>query len=506
MKRLWNTIAGLRLGFEEHFRGAGSISLFVGLACNLAFVGQVYFWPSMWHTTAFMFSYTDASYVAELLCALMLGWRLRRGGRLVVGSRLLWVLALLVQATLVLYCALFGAGIHVPEPVNWVCGAIFGVYLPVAMTSWFAVHIDRRSFSVIWNIVLAGVFASFVIWVFSGLEAVKLCVCMGVLMFVGTFVLSRKLRTEQAKEGDDAAAPAAVPADTFRYPASATFLFSFSFITAIAFAGIGGDSASYASGDFFAPMLLICAVVLLANAAVLPLTTIAVPAIIVAVIAASYLHLEPALSFDLAALGMFLFLAYAVVLLCASAQGTRRHTLAAFTGLMVAFAAGCLVGRPGHGALLRARRAIRVEHHGSAVYSGCQRRHDHPRETGRHADSFGGAFRGRAGDGRSRCGPSRQSGSRGRRLRFGRAREGGAHAALRGVLGQRGGLCHGRGQRHGEVAHPPRLQEARRPQPRRTLRETRHRERREKRVERRNPPNPRRAGREVAEGVPRAVH
>ena len=25
MKRLWNTIAGLRLGFEEHFRGAGSI-------------------------------------------------------------------------------------------------------------------------------------------------------------------------------------------------------------------------------------------------------------------------------------------------------------------------------------------------------------------------------------------------------------------------------------------------------------------------------------------------
>ena len=69
-----------------------------------------------------------------------------------------------------------------------------------------------------------------------------------------------------------------------------TFLFSFSFITAIAFAGIGGNSASYASGDFFAPMLLLCAVGLLANAAVLPLTTIAVPAIIVAVIAASYFH------------------------------------------------------------------------------------------------------------------------------------------------------------------------------------------------------------------------
>lgn len=346
MKHLWDTIAGLRLGFEEHFRSAGSISLFVGLACNLAFVGQVYFWPAMWHTSAFIFSYTDASYVAEFLCALMLGWKLRRGGRLAVSSRLLWILALLVQATLVLYCALFGAGIHVPDPVNWICGAVFGVYLPVAMTSWFAVHVDRHPLSVIWNVVLAGVFASFVIWVFSGLEAVKLCVCMGVLMFVGTFVLSRKLRPMRAEE-DGSAGPPAVPAEAFRYPASATFLFSFSFITAIAFAGIGGESASYASGDFFAPMLLLCAVVLLANAAVLPLTTIAVPAIIVAVIAASYLHLEPTLSFDLAALGMFLFLAYAVVLLCASTQGNRRCTLAAFTGLMVAFAAGCLVGRLG---------------------------------------------------------------------------------------------------------------------------------------------------------------
>ena len=38
MKRLWNTIAGLRLGFEEHFRGAGSISLFVVLACHFAFM------------------------------------------------------------------------------------------------------------------------------------------------------------------------------------------------------------------------------------------------------------------------------------------------------------------------------------------------------------------------------------------------------------------------------------------------------------------------------------
>ena len=48
---------------------------------------------------------------------------------------------------------------------------------------------------------------------------------------------------------------------------------------------------------------------------------------------------------------------------------------------------------PVHGALLRIRRAIRVEHHGALVDSGRQCRHDHPRETGCHADPFGGAFR-----------------------------------------------------------------------------------------------------------------
>ena len=160
------------------------------------------------------------------------------GGRLVVGSRSLWVLALLVQATLVLYCALFGAGIHVPNPVNWVCGAIFGAYLPVAMTSWFAVHVDLRAPSVIWNVVLAGVFASFVIWVFSGLEAVKLCVCMGVLMFVGTFVLARKLRPMQG-DADEAAALPALSADAFRYPASATFCSASPSSRPLPFAGIG---------------------------------------------------------------------------------------------------------------------------------------------------------------------------------------------------------------------------------------------------------------------------
>ena len=144
MNRLEKAAAVLRSGFEEQFRVPGSASLFVGLACNLAFVGQVYFWPAMWHTSALMVSYTDATYVAELLCAIALIVRGRGGAPLVPSGRVLWVLAGLVQATLVTYCILFELGIDVPDSVNWAFGGVFGVYLPAAMVSWIAVHAGLR--------------------------------------------------------------------------------------------------------------------------------------------------------------------------------------------------------------------------------------------------------------------------------------------------------------------------------------------------------------------------
>lgn len=342
MDRLKGPAATLRAGFENQFSTAGSVSLFVGLACNLAFVGQVFFWPAMWHTSVLMISYTDATYVAELLCALLLAAYLRRTGVLVPARVLLWTLAVLVQATLILYCVLFEVGIEVPMPVNWAFGALFGVYLPVVMLAWFSVHEGLSTTAIAWNIMLSAVFASFAIWIFSGLQAVKICVCMGALLLVGTAVLARKM-SELAGGAPVSCAPVEEP--PFRYPASATFLFSFAFITAISFAGIDGANASFATGAFFAPMLLVCVAALLVNVSAFPLASIAVPAIVMATIAASSLNIDPAISFDLAALGMFLFLAYAVVLLCAGLRHERRRAAGAFLALMVAFAAGCVTGR-----------------------------------------------------------------------------------------------------------------------------------------------------------------
>lgn len=92
-------------------------------------------------------------------------------------------------------------------------------------------------------------------------------------------------------------------------------------------------------------MLIVCVLLLFVNQVGFPLSSVAVPAIVMATIATSSLHFDPALTFDIAALGMFLFLAFAVVLLCSSAFGEKQEQIREFLFLMVAFAGGCLVGR-----------------------------------------------------------------------------------------------------------------------------------------------------------------
>lgn len=117
------------------------------------------------------------------------------------------------------------------------------------------------------------------------------------------------------------------------------------FVIAVSFAGVDGERAAFSTGAFFAPMLVVCVLLLFVNQVGFPLSSVAVPAIVTATIAASSMHFDPALSFDIAALGMFLFLAFAVVLLCSSDFGERQRQIREFLFLMVAFASGCLVGR-----------------------------------------------------------------------------------------------------------------------------------------------------------------
>ncbi|MFR3091188.1 MAG: hypothetical protein ACLTMP_05160 [Eggerthella lenta] len=55
--------------------------------------------------------------------------------------------------------------------------------------------------------------------------------------------------------------------------------------------------------------------------------------------------LNPVITFDLALIGILLFLAYAVVFLCAITEKTDSHAYRAFSLLMLSYFGGCIVGR-----------------------------------------------------------------------------------------------------------------------------------------------------------------
>ena len=342
MKHVPAAMQTLKTKFDQQFSVKGSVSLFVGLACNLAFIGQTYFWPAMWHTSVFTVSYTDASYVGQLLCALMLAAYFKKTHRITLPSSIIWISALLVQATLIVYYFLFTFEVSIADPVHWLFGGLFGVYLPIALVSWIALFIGHKPTRIMWNIMLSAIFSSFAIWLFSGLDGLKICTSMGVFIIIATAIVTSKLKSNQAQASDNEPTTAKYE---YSYSAPAMFLFSLAFVIAVSFAGIEGEHASFATGAFFAPMLVICVLLLFVDNIAFPLSNIAAPAIVIATIATSSLHFDPALTFDIAALGMFLFLTFAVVLLCSSNFGEKQAQIHEFLYLMVAFASGCLAGR-----------------------------------------------------------------------------------------------------------------------------------------------------------------
>lgn len=342
MNHLGSAAQTLETRFVQQFSTKGSISLLVGLACNLAFIGQSYFWPAMWHTSVFKISYTDASYLGQLLCALALIFYFKKTNRITIHPRVILVSAAFVFIIMIAYYYFFEIGFDIPDPVNWLFGALFGIYLPLSLATWIVFFIGSKPARLMWNIMPSAIFASFVIWLFSGLEPLKVCICTAILIAVSTLIQIHRLNHYQAKPTP----PALGNSNTeYSYSASATFLFSLAFVIAVSFAGINGDNASFATGAFFAPMLIICVLLLFVDQVGFPLSNIAVPAIVMATIATSSFHFDPALTFDIAALGMFLFLTFAVVLLCSSDFDDKQKQIHEFLLLMVAFAAGCLVGR-----------------------------------------------------------------------------------------------------------------------------------------------------------------
>lgn len=338
---------------DARMRDASRDGLLVGMACNFAFVTQVFFAPAMTHVTPFMLSFTDMSYVFGALCAAFL-LVCSRGSLPRMSMPLLWGLSLAMAVLFALYGLLITdvndiASVNFATNVMFlVGGALFGVYLAYVIPLWLRVCAAHDPEEIVWTILLAGALGSVLVWFLGGMgPAPRLLVASDSMLLLGTYMLGRAVAAAQESvfsRSGESDGEQKLPVRLF----AACFLMAFAFAIAISSAESRGASSSYATGTFFAPVLIACVCLLvLRGLTVSSLLNMAVPIITAVVMSASFFGVEPVLSFDLAVAGMFLFLVHAVMTVLFSLYGSSSASYRAFLAIAASFAGGCVVGRIG---------------------------------------------------------------------------------------------------------------------------------------------------------------
>lgn len=340
----------LMRSIDEKVRRSSKDGLLIGMACNFAFVTQVFFAPAMTHVTPFMLSFTDMSYCFGALSAAFLLARMR-AKTLRPRATVLWGLTGALALMFVLYSFLLPsvADIVSANAANMLFlagGALFGVYLAYVVPLWLRACAIHDPAEIVWTVLLAGLLGSVLVWFFADMGPTRLLAASLGALLLGTYLLSRA-SDAFVSDVDAPRRESGAPYASKRLFA-ACFLMAFAFVEAISFAEADGASSAYAAGTFFAPVLIACVCLLaLRGLTVVSLLSMAVPIATVVVMSASFFRFDPVLSFDLAVAGMFLFLVYAVMAVFFSTYGSDRAAYGSFLMLAVSFAGGCVVGRVG---------------------------------------------------------------------------------------------------------------------------------------------------------------
>lgn len=341
----------LMRSIDEKVRRSSKDGLLIGMACNFAFVTQVFFAPAMTHVTPFMLSFTDMSYCFGALSAAFLLARMR-AKTLRPRATVLWGLTGALALMFVLYSFLLPSVADIVSAnaaANMLFlagGALFGVYLAYVVPLWLRACAIHDPAEIVWTVLLAGLLGSVLVWFFADMGPTRLLAASLGALLLGTYLLSRA-SDAFVSDVDAPRRESGAPYASKRLFA-ACFLMAFAFVEAISFAEADGASSAYAAGTFFAPVLIACVCLLaLRGLTVVSLLSMAVPIATVVVMSASFFRFDPVLSFDLAVAGMFLFLVYAVMAVFFSTYGSDRAAYGSFLMLAVSFAGGCVVGRVG---------------------------------------------------------------------------------------------------------------------------------------------------------------
>lgn len=242
---------------DARMRDASRDGLLVGMACNFAFVTQVFFAPAMTHVTPFMLSFTDMSYVFGALCAAFLLVR-SRGSLPRMSMPLLWGLSLAMAVLFALYGLLI-TDVNDIASVNFatnamflVGGTLFGAYLAYVIPLWLRVCAAHDPEEIVWTILLAGALGSVLVWFLGDMGPARLLVASDSMLLLGTYMLGRAVAAAQESvfsRSGESDGEQKLPVRLF----AACFLMAFAFAIAISSAESRGASSSYATGTFSRP-------------------------------------------------------------------------------------------------------------------------------------------------------------------------------------------------------------------------------------------------------------
>ena len=322
-ERRSSVIAKLRSALVSTREKIVADGLFVGTSCTIALVSYTHYTPALAHTSPEALSFSDVACLFGALTSLVLLAFSRHDRPVFAQPTVIWISSACVLVSILAF-ALFPALAYMsPLLVSLVGGGLFGVYLSVMAVCWLWVYAHHSAAVVIWNIAFSALVGAIMLWFIVGMDTPRVACSLAALLCIGAYSLTKRMRLLQGSLLDQSSL------DSDRHtPAHiivATFLFSYAFMVSLSFAGLEHFSLAFSAIVILIPFLLVSVLMIsFKRLTVLSLLNVAVPIIVTATLSASFLDLNPVITFDLALIGILLFLAYAVVFLCAITEKTDR--------------------------------------------------------------------------------------------------------------------------------------------------------------------------------------
>ncbi|MEG2127476.1 MAG: LuxR C-terminal-related transcriptional regulator [Bacteroides sp.] len=343
-KRLFGTGSRLRQVILSTKNRITSDSLFIGTACCVALVSYTHYVPTLAHTTPAALSFSDMACFFGVLTSIVLLVLSRHNHSVFARPLVIWTLSVCVLASILLLALLPGLAYPPFDFFTLIGGALFGVYLSVVAVCWLWVYAHNSAATVIWNIMCSALAGAVILWFVTGMDTPRVACSLFMLLGVSAYTLTKRMRLLSGSSLGETSPESGRHTPVFIIVA--TLLFSYTFMVSLSFAGLEHFSSAFSTIAILIPFLLLSIFMLsFKRLTTVSLLNVAVPIIVTATLSVSFLHINPVVTFDLALVGILLFLAYVVVLLCAITEKTDIHAYRAFSLLMIAYFGGCIIGR-----------------------------------------------------------------------------------------------------------------------------------------------------------------